>query len=400
MNITKVLTYLIGFIPILLLLPTFLNWSYVFLLMILLSYKIKRQKNGIHSPIYNIIWSYIIYITIINIYGFFIAENYWEFKALITNICKYYSIIVVLWVSRYTNIYILYKKGFYIIFFSSIICAAITHSYSFIYAMPFSFTLYILFYGINLKNKKTIAIIATLFFCIMTYYNIQRIDIIKLFFIIIIFIIGKKTCANNLLLVKSFSILLIITPLIFLYTSTNNIFNPFKMNEYIKGEYSTTRVENGNEINEDFKADTRTGIYVDIFKTLEEHNNWITGRTPAKGYKCLFIETTDLYAGITERSSSEVGILNILLHYGIIGVVLYSCIIIYGIWLALYRSKNSYCKLLGLYMSFFFCISWIWQPPQISLFYIFDMCIIGLCYSPSFRGSTNKKIQQITRFYI
>ena len=387
---------LLGFIPFSFIMPTWLGWFYALLLTFFLYRDIiqNRKINNINQPIYSLIKIYIIYISIINICGILIAENYWEYRALINNLFKYYCIGIVIWASSITYIYRIYKKTFFIIILSTLACSLISKSFSFIYASIFSFTPYLLLYKIRLSKIRSFIMASILIFSVLTYYNIQRIDIIKILFIIIFFIILKRITLSNINKFKPVILIFIIAPFILLLTSIVGIFNPFKMDEYIKGEYATSRIENGEVIEENFKADTRTSIYIDIFNSLNKHHSWTFGRTPAQGYECLYVYTSNIKKlGVTERNSSEVGLLNILLHYGIIGFILYSYIIFYGIWLAFQRSNNDYCKLLGFYMSFFYCISWIWQPPQLSLFYVFDMIILGLCYSPSFRKLTNRDIR-------
>ena len=393
---------LVGLIPLWFLLPTAVQWIYSFAYIGLLFYNIKIQNKCSYtkSNPYSIIWAFIIYISIINLYGIAVAENYWEYKALITNLPKYYSIAITIWVSTYFNIFILYRKSFYMLLLAAITCFLISKSYSFIYSLAFAFPIFLLLKAKSGQFRiKDYIVFALYLLCIFTYSSIQRIDILKILFVLVSFIFVKKLLLLNANRLKYIAFSFLLLPFVLFYTGVTGIFNPFQMEDYIKGDYSTTRVENGELVEEELTADTRTSLYVDIFSTLDSHDSWILGRTPAKGYECAYIDFGNFYTGITERNASEVGLLNITLHYGIIGFILYSAIFIYGIWLALFRSENRHCKLMALYVSFIFFISWIWQPPQLSVFYFFDMCMLGLCYSPSFRSYTDKELSLLTKKY-
>lgn len=291
----KLYITLIGFLPFLFILPTWLGWFYAFLLTLLVYQSIiqDRKNSNINQPTYSLIKIYIIYISTINICGILIAENYWEYKVLINNLFKYYCIGVVIWASSITYIYRIYKKTLFIIIWSTLICSLISKNFNFIYASIFSFIPYLLLYKIKLSKIRSIIIASILIFSLLTYNNIQRIDIIIILFIIIFFIILKKIALSKINKFKPAILIFIITPFILLLTSIADIFNPFKMDEYVKGEYATSRIENGEVVEENYKADTRTGIYIDIFNSLNKHHSWIFGRTPAQGYECLYVYTSN-----------------------------------------------------------------------------------------------------------
>ena len=61
-------------------------------------------------------------------------------------------------------------------------------------------------------------------------------------------------------------------------------------------------------------------------------------------------------------------------------------------FLAVNRSKNTYVKLLGIYISFRWLFAWIEDISDVSLNYFMIMTMIGLCFSYSFRNMTDNEV--------
>lgn len=125
---------------------------------------------------------------------------------------------------------------------------------------------------------------------------------------------------------KCIHAVLLVLPIVLLSLGVSGKFNVFKMDEYIKGNYELkAKGSDGQYYKDNLKADTRTAIYENVFYTMNKYNAWITGRSPAFGDEGpLWVdrgkdETTKLIG----RYGNEVGILDILLWYGLIGVILF-----------------------------------------------------------------------------
>ena len=84
---------------------------------------------------------------------------------------------------------------------------------------------------------------------------------------------------------------------------------------------------------------------------------------------------------------------NIFTWTGIIGVLLYMMVFYRASYLAINQSKNSYAKLIGLYIAFRWVYAWVEDINNFSLNYFMLWVFIGLCYSHEFRGMTNQEVK-------
>lgn len=196
---------------------------------------------------------------------------------------------------------------------------------------------------------------------------------------------------------KCIHAVLLVLPIVLLSLGVSGKFNVFKMDEYIKGNYELkAKGSDGQYYKDNLKADTRTAIYENVFYTMNKYNAWITGRSPAFGDEGpLWVdrgkdETTKLIG----RYGNEVGILDILLWYGLIGVILFFLMYIRASYLAIYKSRSIYMKGIGIYTAFLWTWSFIWEKPLFETFFMMNIIFLGVCFSQPFRMMTNKDMQQ------
>ena len=95
---------------------------------------------------------------------------------------------------------------------------------------------------------------------------------------------------------------------------------------------------------ENLRADTRTFLYVDVFRDLKISKTWVFGKATNAGYASDDFETFN-------RTVVEVGFLQIILKTGIFGFLLYMSLIITAIFKALNNSKNVFIKYLGVMLT-------------------------------------------------
>lgn len=118
------------------------------------------------------------------------------------------------------------------------------------------------------------------------------------------------------------------------------------------------------------------------------------GRSIARGYDSVsFGDWADKAMGIKrgERQRCETSILNIFNYFGIIGIILYLVIFIYASFLAIYKSRNLFISVIGIYVAFRWLFAWIEDFSRFDLNYLFLWILIGICYSPIFRNMSNKE---------
>lgn len=187
---------------------------------------------------------------------------------------------------------------------------------------------------------------------------------------------------------------LIALPVVLFALGVSGIFNIFKMDEFIEGEYVTQREYKGEESTDNLKADTRTGLYEEVLATADKHDSWLFGRSPARGNETeLFAELAEI-TGKAERLSNEAAILNVFTWTGGVGVVLYGLLFMRASYLGLHRSNNTYCRLVALYTSARWAIAWFEDGNFFNLSYLSVWIGVGICLSPSMRRMSDAEIRE------
>jgi hypothetical protein len=189
--------------------------------------------------------------------------------------------------------------------------------------------------------------------------------------------------------------LLIVMPLLFFVLAVSGIFEIFKMDEYIEGDYVETRKStDGEVVQENLKSDTRTFLYVEVLQSAQKNNYWLFGRSPARGNETVaFAHATEDTTGRPERLRNEAGILNVFTWTGIVGIVLFFLVFYQASFLAVYRSNNIYSKLIGLFVAFHWAFHWAenYQGFDMNNFVIWLM--VGMCFSSSFRKMNEAEVK-------
>lgn len=196
--------------------------------------------------------------------------------------------------------------------------------------------------------------------------------IISLFYIALKLKVSKK-------LISVLVFIVIITPFYFLYLGLNG-----------KDVFKTLLGENKNPVSgqENLRADTRTFLYVDVFRDLKINNAYTFGKGINAGYASDAFETYS-------RKAAEVGFLQIMLKCGILGFLLYIILIISAIFKALNDSSNSYLKYLGLLLCGYVLMLFIENIIAFNLFNIIIWCVVGVCHSKEIRAMNNDEMRDL-----
>ncbi len=335
-----------------------------------------------------IVWIYLLWNAVCIIRGMFVAEIYWDWKALTGNSLALLLPIVIIAATNKNIVQstlFFYMKYMFPLFLLFIIILRVD-AYGF-YLIPVAFLL--LFLPALTKKDKILLLVAT---AIVLGADLgARSSILKFgipLVILVLYYLRKKLPSNIFEVIR---IILFIAPLLFFALGVSGVFNVFNMKEYIKGDFTMTAIDNrGNMVEQDMRTDTRTFIYEEVIESAIDNNYWLLGRTPARGNDSY---TFGLYAyeitGRNERLSNEVGLANVFTWTGVVGVVIYSLIFFRATFLAVNRSKNIYAKLLGIYVSFRWLFAWVEDLNDFSLNYFMIMSMLGLCFSYSFRNMTD-----------
>ena len=338
-----------------------------------------------------IVWMYLLWNLVSIIRGVFVAEIYWDWKALIGNTMALMLPIVIF--SATNKMVVQSLLAFFIKYALPLFLVSIfiirTDAYGF-YLIPVSFL--VLFFPALTKRQKMLLLFIS---AIVIVADLSaRSNVIKFgvpFFVLLLYKFRKVISVKIMEILR---IAIFVVPLILFILGVTGTFNVFNMDEYIKGDITVVGMDNyGDRVEQKMTTDTRTFLYKEVLESAINNNYWLLGRTPARGndsdsFGYLTAELTGRY----ERISNEIGLANVFTWTGIIGVVLFSLIFFRASYLAVNRSKSIYAKMLGIYVAFRWLYSWIEDVNDFSLNYFMLMVMIGLCFSESFRNMTNKDI--------
>lgn len=185
------------------------------------------------------------------------------------------------------------------------------------------------------------------------------------------------------------------TPVVLFILGVTGTFNVFKMDEYIKGDYVEVRQDSqGEVIEDDLKADTRTFLYEEVLGTAQKYGTWWLGRSPARGNETLHFAELAEVTGRPERLLNEVAILNVFTWTGSIAVFLYGWVFLQAGWLGLMRSRNGFAQAMGLFVTFRWAYAWIEDINIFSVNYLSIWIMIGICLSETFRNMDDQEVRQ------
>lgn len=323
--------------------------------------------------------------------GMFVAEIYWDWRGLMNN-----STALLLPIAAYmaTNklivqsqffFYMRYVLPLFIIFYFAIWA----NTYGF-FLVPISFLL--LFLPALTFRQKVILIVISLIVFLSDLG--ARSNILKFGVPLLLLPIYYMRKSIHTKVLNHVRLVLLITPVFFFLLGISGVFNVFKMEEYLKGDITTTGTNSrGNQTEISLTSDTRTFIYDEVITSAIKNKYWLLGRTPARGnesekFGWIFYEVTGRY----ERLSNEVGIANVFTWTGIVGVIIYMMVFIKASYLAINRSNSIYAKILGVYVAFRWLLAWVEDMNNFSLNYLMIWIMVGLCISHSFRDMTDEEV--------
>ncbi|KOH46925.1 hypothetical protein NC99_03250 [Sunxiuqinia dokdonensis] len=325
--------------------------------------------------------------------GLFAAEIYWDYKGLV-NMGMALLLAFVAYISidkdRVQSILASFVK--YLLPFSILAFPLFLGSWGWIF---FPISLLMLFLPILPIRGKILVIVVTI---IAGFIDLgTRSHVIKYGMPIILLLAFYTTRHFSLSanLLKIAQKVLMFIPFLFFVLAVSGAFEIFKMDQYIEGNYVEERKSrDGEVVEENLKADTRTFLYVEVIQSAQKYDYWLIGRTPARGNETFHFATeSEEITGRPERIRNEVGVLNVFTWTGIVGVVLFFLLFYQASFLAVYRSNNIFIKLVGLFVAFRWVYSWVedYQGFDMNNFVIWLM--IGMCFSSAFRKMNNSEVK-------
>lgn len=338
---------------------------------------------------------YLIWNIICIIHGCFVAERYWDWKVLIsTGFGMLMPLLSYIFISPRCNTILLrnlIKSAF--LFFPILLLFS-----------PYSdrpgryltfFYLFMICIAAFPKKWKIITFIVLLFSC--SYDFDARSNVIRA---AIAICIGVLYYIRHHIIryLKIAQRLFLYIPFILLILAATQTFNIFKINDYWKNS-TITASKNGEVTEINLAADTRTFLYQEVILSAIKNHHVVWGRSPARGYESQYFtfdshQNRNMNMRIGERYGTEVSVLNIFLHTGLIGLILYFSIFYYSSYLGIFKSRNIYIKLIGLFIVFRWCYGWIEDFNQFDINYAMLWMFISMCISPYFRAMSNMEFKQ------
>ena len=365
----------------------------IFLIYISIYFLIKIALNSnwkIETPktIQNLIKLWIGINTINFIRGLFLAKYYWDYKFLFFSALTFSLISLVFFIgSNVQKAFIVFKFVLKYLFpfgFLLIPLTFVTNEelYSRIMIPISLFILFIPF--VKFKHKVLIVVVTVTSILMVISF---RSNIIKIAFSVLLLFVYYFNI--NYRLIRILNLSLFIIPLILLSTAIFGTFNIFTdISDSKKFDLQT------NANGETLGTDSRTFLYVEVLQSINKSGNYIFGSGMATGYESIAIDVSN-GTNNNKRYASEVGILNILMQSGLIGVVIYFLVLFKVSFTAISQSSNMLSKILGLYIAFRWLLSFIEEFTQYDLNFYFFWLAIGLVSSNEFRSMNDKQIKNL-----
>lgn len=141
----------------------------------------------------------------------------------------------------------------------------------------------------------------------------------------------------------------------------------------------------------EMSSDTRTFLYMELYKDLKEGDDLLIGRgANGKYYSSYFANTTE--GDAAQRLTVEVGWLWLLLRGGFISVFIYSAIFFIAIYKAFNDSNNKYIKALGWILIIHYFVSFFENIIYLDIYNYFLWITVGIILNKNIRHLDDKEL--------
>lgn len=369
---------------------TFVYWFFSFCIVLLIPYIRGKYNPVIKKNDYFFVTCFLVWTLIGTIRGFFIADNYWEFKNLISGLlcCLLPAMTFIFSPRVLLKFYRLWIKICIPAFFLFYLWMVTPGEVNFYLGPVFVIGCFLPY----MPQKWKIIVGFLLVFMLVADLG-GRSQVLKAFLAICISLlcIFRKFVSDKMLrLAHWLCYISAIVLLVLGITGTFNIFTDMGSNS---GKYVEKKVVNGEQVEDDLAADTRTFIYVEVLQSALKNDYVLCGRSLARGNDSDWFGSSmaeDLKTGKYERYQNELCHLNIFTWLGVIGMLLYSLIYFRSSFLAVYRSNSYFLKLIGVFIAFHWAYGWVEDTTNFDILNISLWSAIGMGLSSQFRAMTDK----------
>ena len=369
-------------------------------LLICFIWSLVKQRINILRNQYTIVGVYLCWALFEILRGFYVAENYWEWKNFTGTIPVVLFPLIVFVLKDPIVLKSILKPWYrwallaFVLFFYWMV------GISQFYLGPLFFALCFLSLGKNPFMKIVIVVLGILMLTDNIIDNRSQFIKAAMSFLILFSSVFHKFISTYLIRVACLAV--IIATIILLYLGLTGNFNLFKdISDNYEGRYTMVSDADGELKTIDMSGDTRTFIYEEVLGSAIKNDYILVGRTPARGHDAIVFaeEARDLLSVHyvdslkIERHKDEICFTNIFTWLGLVGVLLYMCIYLYSAYLGLFKSNSKYVKLCGAMVVFYFAFGWIENSTSFYIINVTYWIFISICLSSSFRKMTDKEFK-------
>lgn len=343
-----------------------------------LYYRKSGILNGVDKVGLYLIYALVIVMLISFSKAFYSASNYYETKALYTGIFGLTSFLclgfILIGFSVSGFFYLINSIKKYLPYILPILIVYyLIAPFAFPRLLTFIFMLVLLYPFLSSNLKKLVILTAVLSILMGSDW---RSNVIRLFVVGVIAFFPFLQLKGSRF--KKFLVaLFILIPVVAIYYSIQ-VQSVFELN-----------LSSNTFLSEDYKVDTRTFLYREVFSDLTNTNSLLLGKGLSGTYASDFF---DFEKG---RGQVEVGFLKYLLQIGLIGFLIMSFLLFRAIYLGINKSRNKLAKQFSVYLSFHFLFLFIESVPSFNQYYFFIWTVIGLLLTKKFRELSDVQIYDL-----
>ena len=197
------------------------------------------------------------------------------------------------------------------------------------------------------------------------------------------------------IVVKFAHALMCILPVVLLLYGISGNQDVFSLFEDASTSVATGSADMSTRANiEEFGANTRSFLYMEVITSAVNNGYVICGRTPARGNDSAHFGekiAIQLQVNRYERPENEVGFLNVFTWTGLIGLILYCLIFLRAAWLGVFRSRNIPMKIVGLFAAFHFMFGFVEDCNRFDIQNISIWMGLAMCLSEEFRAMSDRE---------
>lgn len=368
--------------------PLIVTWIFnVIFLFYCLKNKSRVERNSPRG-LYRIANIYLIWAFICVIRGLYEAQGYWDYKALVAGTFNI-SFPLLLFpfsepklVSKTLYLWLRWCIPF---FFIAPVFYINAGNLQFYMAPLFLIGCYM-----DFSNKFwRLTILFFLIFMLVGEVG-ARAQVMKSAFTIFLYFIIKFRNKISEKILYYVMLLMLFMPIIFLSLALTGCYNVLK-----EGLADNKNHEEYSKQDAAIYGDSRTFLYEEVIASSINNNYVWQGRTPMRGNDSEFFlaKKNAEITGRSERFMNEVCHPNIYTWLGLLGLIPWCMIYIYGALISFKKSNNIYSKYISLMIAFHFFMGWIEDMNQFTVFGFYVWIIIAMGYSAKFRTMRNEEYE-------